>query len=372
MSRIQPDMAQINNAREYLAENAADVNPVLKSFFDRKREEWNEIGDIVGRVADVYDSLTCDGKKVRAALVKLGYEVCRHDSSPVSPRPESIFQAAASVEILHNAFLIHDDIVDHSDLRRNVPTVHRQIADAARSNFNSEEESLDYGAAVALNYGDTGQALAQDLLISSGFPDRVLLKAVKLLSDVTVETVTGQLLDVEYVPLADLTETLVLKIHEFKTAHYTVMLPLMMGATLADASAEVLAGIRSFAIPIGIAFQIQDDTLGLFGNESILGKPVDSDVKEGKKTLLFVQAYRAAVSADREFLQRVHGNPNLVPGDLERVRTIVTETGALAESERYARELVEKGRPLITTIAREEQWQGILSGLADYFISRQH
>ena len=372
MGRPLIDRVLIDEAKVYLVENAVCVNPFLKDFFSRKRKEWSALGEIVSRAADVYDGLTCDGKKIRAALVKLGYDACRHESSPVSPKPEGIFQAAGSVEILHNAFLIHDDIVDHSDLRRSAPTVHKQIASAARPLFGSEAEALEYGAAVALNYGDTGQALAQELLIASGFPDRVLLKAVKLLSDVTIETVTGQLLDVEHVPLADLTEDLVLKIHEFKTAHYTVMLPLMMGATLADASDEVLAGIRSYAIPIGIAFQIQDDSLGLYGDESILGKPVDSDVKEGKKTLLFVHAYKEASPADQEFLRRVHGNPELLPGDLDRVRAIVTNSGALAKSEAFAKELVEKGRPFIPAISQTEQWQRILGGLADYFISRHH
>lgn len=368
----ESDANLIRSAKSYLASNAAAVNPVLKEFFEKKRRQWAPLGEIVSRSADAYDALTCDGKKVRASLVILGYDACRTASSPVPDDPEGIRRAAGSVEILHNAFLIHDDIVDHSDLRRNAPTAHRQIADESRHRFATEEEALAYGAAVALNYGDEGQALAQELLLGSGFPDGVLLRAVHQLSEVTVETVTGQLLDVEYISISDLTEDLVMKIHELKTAHYTVMLPMLMGAILADSSQSVMESIRSFAIPIGIAFQIQDDILGLYGNESVLGKPVDSDVKEGKKTLLFVHAYEAAGRSERKFLEQVHGNSELQPGDLEKVRKIVEDTGALAKSERIARELVEQGKPFISGIAWTQEWRNILGGLAEYFIARHH
>ncbi len=366
-----PDRTAIEEARRYIAENAAAVDPVLKRFWDKKRVEWARFGPLVIGAAEAYDRLTSDGKKIRAGLVRLGYDACHGHDSPPATVPDGIQRAAGCVEVLHNAFLIHDDIVDNSDLRRNLPTVHRRYADAARGRFPTLEAALIYGNAVALNFGDKGQALAQELLLSAGFPGDVLLKAVTLLSQVTIETVTGQLLDVGDVRLPELDESLVFLIHEYKTAHYTVMLPLLMGAILAGASDDVLASIRGYAVPIGIAFQIQDDILGLFGEESLLGKPVDSDLKEGKKTLLFVHAHAAAPPADRALLERAHGNPQVTAADLHAVRRIVRETGALARSEAIARGLVEGGKRHIPAITASEHWQRILGGLGDYIIRRR-
>jgi geranylgeranyl diphosphate synthase, type I len=372
MARPETSTPTVAEARAYLSESARSVNPVLHAFWEEKRRVWAGFPGIVRGAFDAYDDLTGDGKKIRAGLVLLGHVACRHAGSPASPASDSLDRAAGCVEILHNAFLIHDDIVDRSDLRRNQPTVHRRYADERRARFAREEDALAYGQAVALNFGDKGQALAQELLISSGFPQDVLLPAIALLSQVTAETVAGQLLDVEDVRLTELTEDLVLRIHEYKTAHYTIMLPLQLGAILARAEAARLAPIRAYAVPIGIAFQIQDDVLGLYGDEAMLGKPVDSDVKEGKKTLLFVHARERAGDDDRRFLERVHGNPAIGADDLDRVRGIVRATGALARSEEMARALVAQGKAHIAEITAEPRWQRVLAGVGDYLIERRY
>lgn len=366
------DSGTIAEARAYLAASAERVNPVLKRFWQEKTREWSAFPEIIAASFAAYDLLTGDGKKIRAGLVRLGYEVCAGPGTTGTPLPDGLDRAAACVEILHNAFLIHDDIVDESDLRRNRPTAHRRFADAARPRFRSDEEALQYGRAVALNFGDKGQALAQELLFSSGFGDPVILPAVRLLSRVTAETVAGQLLDVDDVGLADLTEELVLRIHEYKTAHYTIMLPLQLGALLAGAPEARMPALRAFALPLGVAFQIQDDILGLFGDERVLGKPVVSDVREGKKTLLMVHAYARADARGRRLLERAHGDPSLTAADLEGVRRVVRETGALERSERMAQALVEEGKGRIDEITHEPRWRRILQGLADYLIVRRY
>ncbi|MCK4412322.1 MAG: polyprenyl synthetase family protein [Candidatus Eisenbacteria sp.] len=370
---LQGDVAAaVQEARANLAASGERVNQVLKAFWEAKSTAWHGFPEIIRGAFRAYDQMTSSGKKIRAGLVILGFEACRSARTLEPADPDGIYRAAGSVEILHNAFLIHDDIVDNSDLRRSVATVHRQYAELHRERFVSEEQALSYGRAVALNFGDKGQALAQELLLSSGFPSEVLLPAINLLSRTTADTVAGQLLDVSNVPLAELSEEVVLQIHEFKTAHYTVMLPLQMGAVLAHAKEDTVARIRDYALPIGIAFQIQDDILGLYGEERVLGKPVDSDVREGKKTLLMAHAYEASTAAQREVLARAHGNEALTADDLDEVRQIVRETGALARSEALARELVERGRPMIAEITEHESWRRVLVGLAEYLILRRY
>lgn len=366
------DTPAVAEARAFLAESAECVNGVLARFWQEKVRAWDAFPPIIREAFAAYDLLTADGKKIRAGLVRLGHRVCAQPQSPRPLAPDGIDRAAASVEILHNAFLIHDDIVDQSDLRRNKPTAHRRYAEASRPRFHTDAEALNYGRSVALNFGDKGQALAQELLLSSGFPDHLMLPAIRLLSQVTAETVAGQLLDVDDVRIGDLTQEIVLRIHEYKTAHYTIMLPLQMGALLAGAPEAVLPAIREYAIPLGIAFQIQDDILGLFGDEKVLGKPVVSDVREGKKTLLIVHAYASAGAAERAVLERTHGNPALTAADLEEVRGIVRRTGALDRSEEMARALVEQGKRQIPSITRDAVCVGLLSGLADYLILRRY
>jgi len=174
------------------------------------------------------------------------------------------------------------------------------------------------------------------------------------------------------VRIDELTEELVLQIHEYKTAHYTIMLPLQLGAILARADEAVVATIGRFALPLGIAFQVQDDILGLFGDERVLGKPVVSDLREGKKTLLFIHAYERADQAQRARLRAVHGNASLAAGDLEEVRRIVKETGALERSEREARRLVAEAKTQIAGITADPHWRRVLAGLGDYLILRRH
>jgi geranylgeranyl diphosphate synthase type I len=357
-------------AIEYLHEKAVLVGATLAAFWKAKRAEWVGFPSLVQEVFDVYEDLTSGGKKLRAGLAILGYEACRHAGSPTSTRSDGLPIAAGAVEILHNAFLIHDDIVDRSELRRGKPTVHRRYAEKFRSQFATEDDAEQYGAAIALNFGDQGEALGEQLLLSSGFPDRLLVQAVAQFGITTADTVNGQILDLEHIKIGELTEDQVFRIHEFKTAHYTILLPLTLGAILADAPREVLASIRAYAIPTGMAFQVKDDVLGLFGDEKSLGKPVDSDLKEGKKTLLFVHAYRAASREDRLFLESVHGNPEATVDDLERVKEIVESTGALHLSEKIAADLVQQATASIPTItkAAESQWR--LRVLAEYCISR--
>ncbi|MBD3235080.1 MAG: polyprenyl synthetase family protein [Candidatus Eisenbacteria bacterium] len=371
MAEIQVDEQAVEQARSYLSARSADVNRVLGDFWQRKRKEWSDFPAIVPGAFDAYERLTGAGKKIRAGLLCLGYDAARRADSPRPADADGVFRAAGAIEILHNAFLIHDDIVDHADLRRSAPTVHRHYATLARERFANDQEALAYGSAVALNFGDKGQALAQELLLASRFPPEVLLDAIRLLGQVTAETVAGQLLDVEDIRLPELTERQVLRIHEYKTAHYTIMLPLLMGAMLAGASSEAQAATRRFAIPVGVAFQIQDDILGLFGEERLLGKPVDSDVREGKKTLLFVDAFAEASGADRQCLARAHGNPELDRADLDAVRRIVRESGALARSEGLARRLVAEGKSHIAAMTTDPDARRILLGLADYLIIRR-
>ena len=363
---------RLNEAKSYLFNRGAEVESTLSEFWELKHSEWQLFPGIIHEAFDVYDELTRSGKKLRAVLTILGYEACRHYESPNSKTENGLQRVAAAVEILHNASLIHDDIVDRSELRRGKATIYRRYANRFISLFSSIDEANHYGIALALNLGDQGQALAEQLLLSSGFPEGILLRAVSLLGTTTAETVVGQFLDLELVTLDKITQDQILRIYEYKTARYTVQCPLMLGAILADAPESVFAGIREFAIPIGIAFQIQDDILGLFAEPMAMQKTGDEDLKEGKKTILFELAYKGACTTDKQFLLSVHGNPLATDADFLRVKDIITYTGARHAAEEMAARLAEKAMEVIPTITSEPTSRNKLLLLAEYCIKRRN
>lgn len=350
----------------YLSQQAIAVGHALNEFWEHKRAQWSGFPSLITDTFDIYESLTGGGKKLRAGLMLLGYHACRHPGSPVCTSANGLLRAAGALEILHNAFLIHDNIVDRSELRRGKPTVHIRYSAAYQNKRSTWEDAARYGNSVALNVGDQGQALAEQLLLTSGFPSDVLLTVISKLGSIVSSTVMGQLLDLEPIPLEHLTEERVRLIHELKTANYTILLPLTIGALFAGASEAVLDAIRRFSIPAGMAFQLRDDVLGLFGDESIIGKPVDSDLREGKKTLLFVQAYRAASEDDRRFVASVHGSSTPTDADLLRVRAIVVATGALRHSDDLAAGMVDTATSFVPAITAKPESQRMLRAVAEY------
>lgn len=361
---------RLKEAKSYLMNRAAEVESTLSEFWELKHSEWQTFPSIIHDAFELYDELTSGGKKLRAVLTILGYEACRHNKSPNSEIEYGLQRAAASVEILHNASLIHDDIIDRSELRRGKTTIYRRYANRFISLFSSNEEATHYGIALALNLGDQGQALAEQLLLSSGFPEGLLLRAVSLLGTTTSDTVVGQFLDLEHVTLDKITQDKILRIYEYKTARYTVQCPLMLGAILADAPESVFESIREFAIPIGIAFQIQDDILGLFAVAKSKQKTGDDDLKEGKKTILFELAYKEASAIDKQFLLSVHGNPRATHAEFLRVKDIITHTGARHAAKELAVRLAEKAMAVIPSITSEPNSRNKLLLIAEYCIHR--
>ncbi|MCC7026188.1 MAG: polyprenyl synthetase family protein [Saprospiraceae bacterium] len=363
--------ARLKEAKSYILNRAGEVESTLSEFWVLKHLEWRAFPGIIHEAFDLYDELTNGGKKLRAVLTILGYEACRHLKSPNTEIEYGLQRVAAAVEILHNASLIHDDIIDRSELRRGKATIYRRYSNRYISLFSSNEEAIHYGIALALNLGDQGQSLAEQLLLSSGFPEGILLRAVSLLGVTTSETVVGQFLDIEHVSLDKITQDQILQIYEYKTARYTVQCPMMLGAILADAPESVLAGIREYAIPIGIAFQIQDDILGLFAEPKTTQKTGDEDLKEGKKTILFELAYKRACATDKQFLLSVHGNPQATHADFLRVKDIITYTGASHAAKEMASKLVEKAKAVIPLITCEPTSRDKLLLIAEYCIHRR-
>ncbi|QQG43041.1 MAG: di-trans,poly-cis-decaprenylcistransferase [Candidatus Daviesbacteria bacterium] len=357
-----------------LPENSLDgfmgaLLPVLDQTANKFVEQWRQGRFYKNSPAqediDIFQKLLSGGKKLRPALVALGYENFRGEEEFL----EGMLTAAISYEIIHNSFLIHDDIMDNSLIRRGQPSVHDQYR-ALHENQGGVLDSTQYGIAAAINAGDLGPFRALKAVCEiENKPDRIV-KAEQWLRYVIETTLQGQRRDLTEIPLDQLTEKYVYQIHHQKTAVYSVVGPLTLGAILAGASEKELAYLNTFGVSLGIAFQIIDDHLGLYGDERVLGKSVVSDTKEAKKTLQFTQAYRLATSQQRQFLKEVWGKQDITIDELAQVRQLIEELGVKEVVLQRADLLAQRAKNVIPQITSDQTMSDILEELTTFVVKR--
>lgn len=305
-------------------------------------------------------------KRIRAILVILGYQLWG------GKKLDKIIKLASSVELIHSSFLIHDDIIDNDHYRRGGPSIHYYFEQLHRNNYQVGD-AKHFGISQGILAGDIGFALAYDTIVKSQFSDGLKIKALQRFDEMYFDTCYGQILDVINVYQPKINPNDVLEVYKYKTAKYTIETPLHLGAIMAGANQKLLNQISHFAIPLGIAFQIHDDILGMFGDEKTIGKPVTSDLEEGKKTLLMVYALARADKKQRQLLMKYFGHKNIKISDLNKVRQTIAATGALKYCQDYAKILVSRSkRALVGLKKANRNTLFLLNYLADYIIKREY
>ena len=299
------------------------------------------------------------GKRFRAMLALAGYYL----ATGKSPRP--VLPAAAALEHFQSWMLIHDDVIDHAEERRGGPSLHRAMARAhAREGLGGSAE--EYGVGIAITLGDVEEPFVVEGILAVQARPAARAAALSEFVRMTRLTAFGQLLDIRNGTLApgEVREDDVLAVHRLKSAVYTVVAPLKLGALLGGASGRSLRELEAFGTEIGIAFQLRDDVLGAGFDADASGKS-SNDLVEGKRTLLVVRAWNSGSEIDRARLSRVLGNPNATPEDVERAREVIRSTGSLEYSESRIEQLrasalrrVERsrtirspGKPLLREVA---------------------
>ncbi|MBA3064666.1 polyprenyl synthetase family protein, partial [Candidatus Woesearchaeota archaeon] len=280
----------------------------------------------------------------------------------------AIIDIAVSAELMQSFFLIHDDIIDDDDLRRGGPTMHRIYAEK----YNSYDKPKKFGESMAIIAGDLLAALGNEIISKSDFDEEKKLKLLQKFNKVVKLTGYGEIIDILSGLKTNVTEQDISKMHKLKTAIYTIEGPLHMGAIAAGASDEQLKILSEYAIPLGMAFQLKDDILGLFGSEEKLGKPADSDIKEGKKTILILKAIENADKEQKEFIVSALRNKNITEKELIKLRQIIKETGSLPYSENLAEKLVKKAKDAIKNSDFEKHGKDFFLEIADYVIKRDY
>lgn len=311
---------------EQYASFRVDVQASLDAFM---HVHGQQLLDISGELAPALESLATllsGGKRLRPACSYWGYLAAGGRPGP------AIINASASLELLQASALIHDDVMDHSDSRRGLPAVHRQF-EAHHQTANWHGAASDFGAAAAILIGDLALVWSDAMLFESGFDDDALRRAKQIFDIMRTELMAGQFLDVAEQARGGGSVDRALRVMRYKTTAYTIERPLHLGAALAGASAAVFEAFTAFGIPLGEAFQLRDDVLGVFGDPTLTGKPAGDDVREGKRTVLIALAQESATPAQAQVLDAFVGDKLLDDAGLETVQDVLRDTGALAEVE---------------------------------------
>ncbi|MBW2993114.1 polyprenyl synthetase family protein, partial [Candidatus Woesearchaeota archaeon] len=304
------------NAIKQLENLKQKIDRELRLFFEKRITEAAKIDVSAKEMMEfLRDYSLRGGKRIRVAMIYYGYRCFRKN------KEKELLKAAICMELIQSSFLIHDDIIDCDDLRRGGLTLHKS--------YEKKYKNKHFGESMAIIAGDLILTLANQTLAYSDFNKKDKLKAISKLNQVIHKVIYGQALDILSGIKKSMNEKDVLNIHYLKTASYTVEGPLHIGALLAGAKQKDLDVLSEYAVRIGKAFQIQDDILGLFADAKKLGKPIGSDIKQGKKTLLILRALENGTKAQKAFIKKHLGNEKIKKKDIEKFRKIIKDTGAL-------------------------------------------
>lgn len=315
--------------------------------------------DAVSEDLDVFtESLTdllAGGKRLRPAFCYWGWRAAG------GADVEAAVKAATSLELLQACALVHDDVMDDSDTRRGLPAVHRRFAALHRGNeWLGSPEAFGLGSAILL--GDLCLSWADELLMSSGLPDEALMRAKPVYDEMRTELMAGQYLDLLEQARGGGSIERAERVIRFKSAKYTIERPLHLGVALAGGNDELVTAFTAYGLPLGEAFQLRDDVLGVFGDPSETGKPAGDDLREGKRTVLVAKALGAASPAQSTKVRRHLGDPHLDADGVELLRSIITETGALDAVEERITELTAQAHSALDAVS--EPARSVLDGLA--------
>ncbi|WP_432788929.1 polyprenyl synthetase family protein [Brevibacterium sp. K11IcPPYGO002] len=340
---------------------AAEVSIQLEAFLAEKAAEFEAISPDATAIGDALIEFTRGGKRIRPVLLWWGFQLAGGDvractdTGPSADVIAGLAQAAGSLELLHAAALIHDDVIDNSDTRRGRPALHRQFeARHQRSGFHGDGASFGVSASIVI--GDICLALSEELFERSQETLGDSRSARELRGVVRRDVMVGQYLDVlaEVIPLGDARiADRAWEVLSFKSAKYSVEQPLLLGAALAGADSEQLKEISAFGLPLGQAFQLRDDVLGIAGDPEATGKPAGDDIREGKRTVLIAET-ASRIPADRlEVLAARLGDPDLTDAEVAECVGMISDSGGLAAVESF---IADKHAHAATIV---DTWAGV-------------
>jgi geranylgeranyl diphosphate synthase type I len=333
------------------------VQKRLDDFLAVQVPVLDEVSPDLAPLSDALVDLLRGGKRLRPAFAYWGWRGAGGADC------EQAITVATSLELLQACALIHDDVMDGSDTRRGMPAAHRRFATLHRGNaWLGSPEGFGVGAAILL--GDLCLSWADELLMSCGLPPRSLMRGKPFYDVMRTELMAGQYLDLLEQARGGGSAARAMRVVRFKAAKYTIERPLHLGAALAGASTELTVAYSGYGLPLGEAFQLRDDILGVFGDPAQTGKPAGDDLREGKRTVLVATAVEEASPAQAAVLRRRLGDPALDAAGVDELREIIVSTGALTHVEALIDALTVQAFRALESPEIAEPAREVLRGLA--------
>lgn len=314
------------------------VGEILAGFVTRQQASLAALGPDLDPFFTAAQRAVRGGKRLRAGFVYWGWRAAGGSSS----RTASILQAAAAIELVHASALVHDDLIDASATRRGQPSAHHAFAALRRTESAPDGvpgTADQFGVSAAILLGDVLLAWSDELFSQSGFKPKPVARGRVYFDKLRREVVAGQYLDVLAQTRRRTSASDAMRVLLYKSAKYTVERPLQLGAALGKADPPLLHALSSYGVPLGEAFQLRDDLLGVFGQADLTGKPSGDDLREGKRTLLIARAVDRANPAQRAVLDAALGDPELDADGIADVQEVLLATGAVAAVETVISEL---------------------------------
>ena len=302
-----------------------------------------------------------DGKRVRPILFVIAYQGFSRK------KPKNLFRSALAIELLHDFLLIHDDIVDKSDTRRGKPSMHALLEEKTKH----LRKRTFRGSDLAIVLGDIMYAISIESFLSIEENPKNKEKALIKFVESACYTGCGEFIELLYSAedVSKITRSHIYKIYDYKTAYYTFVAPLVTGAILAGAAEKDLEKLNRFGICLGRAFQINDDILGIFGDEKKTGKPSSSDLQENKKTLLLWHAFKKSSSAEKKELQRILAKKKINKTDLRRAQQIIVKNKSLEHARNQIKKLSAEAIDIIESSAMRSLFKNELIKYAGEILS---
>jgi geranylgeranyl diphosphate synthase type I len=338
------------------------VQAALDEFLDEQATRLASLGPDASRLLDEARASVSGGKRFRAAFCYWGHLAVAPDVVTRAEEEAALIRACAALELLHASALVHDDLMDASDTRRGRPATHRQFeSDHRRAGWRGVPEQ--YGAAAAILLGDLLLTWADEMLRRCGLPLAQVAPALEVFDLCRSEVIAGQFLDVSVQArgLADVDAAMT--VLRYKSAKYSIERPLHIGAALAGAGPRTMAELTAFGLPLGEAFQLRDDLLGVFGDPAATGKPAGDDLIEGKRTVLVALALDAAAPDDAQLLHGSLGTP-LDTAAVEQLRGIIDGSGAQHQVESVITELAGRAVAALDRAEVDDRARAVLRDLA--------
>jgi len=311
-----------------LSDLRISINDALSQFVARENQYLRTIGPELNPVADALERFLLDsGKRIRPLFAYIGLLGTGTEGNL------PLLKAASALELVHVCALMHDDVMDASDTRRGAPSIHRAF-EAMHEAEGLQGSATQFGISSAILLGDLALIWASKMLHESGIDNEVLVRSIPVYDEMRVELMAGQYLDVYEQALASQSVERSLRVARYKSGKYSIERPLHFGAALGSAmSTKLMAQYSKYGLPLGEAFQLRDDVLGVFGDPKETGKPAGDDLREGKRTVLMATTFERTSESQKAKIAELFGDPNLSPEGVSQLQEIIVGTGSLAHLE---------------------------------------